>query len=67
MTEFELTIGETTSVVVTKELPYGVLVESTSGLPGMVTGAKAELGVWLRVKVTAVEHDKRRFAAVAAA
>jgi len=65
MTEFELTVGERTDVVVTKELPYGVLVETASGLAGMVTGAKPEVGTWLRVEVTAVDADKHRFAATA--
>ena len=40
-TRADLSVGDLVAARVTKVLPYGFLVESLAGVPGMVTGARA--------------------------
>ncbi|NES16420.1 MULTISPECIES: hypothetical protein [Micromonospora] len=53
--------GDVVAATVTKVLPFGVLVETPAGVPGLVRGARAEVGAVVRVYVR--EFDGRRFAA----
>ncbi|MFD2762648.1 hypothetical protein [Micromonospora eburnea] len=48
-------------MTVTKVLPFGVLVETPAGVPGLVRGARAEVGAVTTVRVH--EFDGERFAA----
>ncbi|HWO64324.1 MAG TPA: hypothetical protein VNO31_30255 [Umezawaea sp.] len=53
--------GDVIAVSVTKVLPFGVLVETPAGVPGLVRSATAEVGQVVDVRV--VEFDGRRFSA----
>ncbi|MFB9235066.1 hypothetical protein ACFFWC_05880 [Plantactinospora siamensis] len=53
--------GDVLAVTVTKVLPFGVLVETPAGVPGLVPGATAGVGTPVDVRVG--EFDGRRFAA----
>ncbi|SCL57687.1 hypothetical protein GA0070604_3675 [Micromonospora eburnea] len=53
--------GDVVTVTVTKVLPFGVLVETPAGVPGLVRGARAEVGAVTTVRVH--EFDGERFAA----
>jgi predicted RNA-binding protein with RPS1 domain len=54
-------IGEVIAVSVTKVLPFGVLVETPAGVPGLVRPATAEVGQVVNVRVAAL--DGQRFSA----
>ncbi|MEU5720832.1 hypothetical protein [Micromonospora sp. NPDC047738] len=53
--------GDVVAVTVTKVLPFGVLVETPAGVPGLVRSAKAEVGTVVNVRVR--EFDGQRFGA----
>ncbi|MCW3815910.1 hypothetical protein ONA91_15810 [Micromonospora sp. DR5-3] len=53
--------GDVIAATVTKVLPFGVLVETPAGVPGLVRGTKAEVGTVVTVRVR--EFDGQRFAA----
>lgn len=40
-----------------------VLVRTMTGIPGMNAGVQIDVGARLRVRVTAIDRDKKRFAA----
>ena len=54
-------IGDVIRVSVTKVLPFGVLVETPAGVPGLVRPATAEVGQVVNVRVA--EFDGQRFSA----
>jgi predicted RNA-binding protein with RPS1 domain len=54
-------VGDVVAVTVTKVLPFGVLVETQAGVPGLVRSGKAEVGTVVDVRVQ--EFDGQRFAA----
>lgn len=62
-TRADLSVGDLVAARVTKVLPYGFLVESLAGVPGMVTGARAKPGEDVRLEVTSVDVDNNRFSA----
>lgn len=49
---------------VTSRTPFGVLVESESGIPGLVLGSSARPGDSLTVRVETFDVEKVRFSAV---
>ncbi|MDQ4212482.1 hypothetical protein [Microbacterium capsulatum] len=57
-----LEAGDVISAVVTKALPFGVLVEY-AGVPGLARGVQAEPGVALDVRVLEFDATLRRFSA----
>ena len=59
-----LQAGDVVPATVTKVLPFGVLVETTTGVPGLVHPAQVEVGTVVNVRVR--EFDGRRFAATVA-
>jgi hypothetical protein len=65
MSDQPLTVGDVVTAMVTKSVPFGVLVEY-AGVPGLVRAVKSEPGAGLRVRVTAYDAGERRFAAEAA-
>jgi len=48
---------------VTSRTPFGVLVESGSGIPGLVLASSAQAGDDLTVRVESFDADKARFSA----
>jgi ribosomal protein S1 len=55
-------VGDQFAVTVTKVLPFGVLVETKSGVAGMVTNLqKAVVGDTVTVLVDRVDEKKHRF------
>lgn len=51
---------------VTQRTPFGVLVESESGIPGLVLESSAETGDAVTVRVESFDAEKLRFSAVVA-
>ncbi len=51
---------------VTQRTPFGVLVETESGIPGLVLESTAEAGESLTVRVESFDAEKVRFSAVLA-
>jgi predicted RNA-binding protein with RPS1 domain len=50
-------------VVIAKVVPFGALVETRSGMPGLVRGAVGDIGATLRVEVVSVDEAEQRFSA----
>jgi predicted RNA-binding protein with RPS1 domain len=63
MTRVPLSSGDVVNVVITKVLPFGALVESGSGVPGLVRGAAGDVGASVRVEVVEVDTTEQRFSA----
>jgi ribosomal protein S1 len=61
MSESTVKPGDTVRVTVTKVLPFGVLVETATGLPGLVKPVGPQRGDVVSVTVTAVDDDEHRF------
>jgi hypothetical protein len=55
--------GDTFDVVVTRELPYGALVQTPAGVAGLVRGARATAKSTLRVRVVEYDAALGRFSA----
>ncbi|MGI5127890.1 hypothetical protein ACQEVB_13855 [Pseudonocardia sp. CA-107938] len=53
--------GDVIAVRVTKVLPFGVLVETSTGVPGLMRPGRVELGAVVDVRVD--EFDGERFSA----
>lgn len=53
--------GDVIAVSVTKVVPFGVLVETPAGVPGLVRSATYAVGEVVNVRV--VEFDGERFSA----
>jgi ribosomal protein S1 len=53
--------GDTVRVTVTKVLPFAVLVETATGMPGLVKHVGSQRGDALTVTVTAVDVEQHRF------
>ena len=51
---------------VTSRTPFGALIESESGIPGLVLGSSAQPGDSLTVRVESFDAEKVRFSAVEA-
>ena len=56
--------GDTVRVTVTKVLPFAVLVETATGVPGLVRHVGPRQGDVLAVNVTAVDDELRRFSGI---
>jgi predicted RNA-binding protein with RPS1 domain len=56
--------GDVIAVSVTKVLPFGVLVETPAGVPGLVRSAAAGIGHVVNVRVD--DFDGQRFSATIA-
>jgi ribosomal protein S1 len=63
MTGNLLNPGDEIDVVVKFAKPFGLLVQSGSGVPGLVRGASAEVGVTVRVRVIEYDATESRFSA----
>lgn len=61
MSEPTVQPGDTVRVTVTKVLPFAVLVETATGMPGLVKHIGPQQGDVLSVTVTAVDADQHRF------
>lgn len=53
--------GDLIEVTVTRNLPFGVFVESSAGVPGLVRGVSAAIGQTMRVRVVSYDVDRQRF------
>lgn len=53
--------GDLIEVTVTRNLPFGVFVESSAGVPGLVRGASAAIGQTMRVRVVSYDAERQRF------
>ncbi len=62
-TAADMSVGDLVTARVATVLPYGVLVESTTGVPGLVAGFDADVDEPGRLKVTSVDIDNGRFSA----
>lgn len=58
--------GDQLTARVTRRAPFGALVESESGIPGLVLNTSAKPGDSLTVRVESFDADKVRFSAVLA-
>jgi ribosomal protein S1 len=61
MSEPTVRPGDTVRVTVTKVLPFAVLVETATGMPGLVKHVGPQHGDVMTVTVTAVDDDQHRF------
>ena len=61
MSEPILKPGDTVRVTVSKVLPFAVLVETATGMPGLVRHVGPQHGDVMTVTVTAVDDDQHRF------
>ena len=61
MSEPTVKPGDTVRVTVTKVLPFAVLVETATGMPGLVKHVGPQHGDVMTVTVTAVDDDQHRF------
>jgi len=61
MTRIPLRSGDVIDVVIAKVLPFGALVETGSGVPGLVRGADGDVDATLRVRVVDVDEAEHRF------
>lgn len=66
MTGTLLHAGDELDAIVTKVIPFGLLVESDSGVPGLVRGGVATVGTTVRVRVTEFDAAESRFSATIA-
>jgi ribosomal protein S1 len=64
MSEPAVKPGDTVRVTVTKVLPFAVLVETETGMPGLVELAAPRQGDVMTVAVTAVDEHQRRFSGI---
>ena len=64
MTGTLLKPGGEIDVVVTSGKPFGLLVESDAGVPGLVRGGSAAVGATLRVRVIEFDAGESRFNAM---
>jgi ribosomal protein S1 len=58
--------GDVIDVTVAAPKPFGTFVETESGVPGLVRGARAAVGTVVRVRVTKYEADESRSSATPA-
>jgi tellurite resistance protein TehA-like permease len=58
--------GDEIDVVVTSAAPFGILVRTRAGVPGLVTGASAEVGAVVRVCVVDYDDAESQFRATLA-
>ncbi|MBE1584042.1 hypothetical protein ACFPOI_28660 [Nonomuraea angiospora] len=63
MTGTLLNAGDELDVVVTSAKPFGLFIESDSGVPGLVRGGGAAVGATVRVRVIEFDAAKSRFSA----
>jgi len=63
MTGNLLKTGDEIDVVVKSAKPFGLLVESGAGVPGLVRGGSAAVGTTLRVRVVEFDAVESRFSA----
>ena len=61
MSEPAVKAGDTVRVTVTKVLPFAVLVETATGMPGLVKHVGPQQGDVITVNVTAVDDGQQRF------
>jgi ribosomal protein S1 len=66
MTGTLLKTGDELDATVTATTPFGTLVESESGVPGLVSRARAVVGDVVRVRVTEFDAVESRFSATLA-
>ena len=64
MSESAVKPGDTVRVTVTKVLPFAVLVETATGMPGLVKHVGPQHGDVITVNVTAVDDDQQRFSGI---
>ena len=63
MTRVPLNSGDVIDVAIAKVLPFGALVESGAGVPGLVRGAVGDIGATLRGEGVDVDETEHRFSA----
>ena len=61
MSEPTVRPGDAVPVTVTKVLPFAVLVETATGISGLVRQVGPQLGDVITVNVTAFDNDQQRF------
>ncbi|MEV6210136.1 hypothetical protein [Kitasatospora sp. NPDC051914] len=59
-----LNAGDEVDVVVKSAKPFGLFVESDSGVQGLVSGGGATVGAAVRVRVIEFDAAKSRFSAI---
>lgn len=65
MSDQPVRVGEEITAIVTKAVPFGVLVEF-GGVPGLVCGVNREPGAVLQLRVVDYDTAKHRLSATAA-
>ncbi|MGV9680587.1 hypothetical protein ACWDSJ_35395 [Nocardia sp. NPDC003482] len=66
MAEALIRAGAEIDAVVQLVKPFGLLVRTGTGVPGLVRGASAETGATIRVRVLEFDSDALRFSAALA-
>lgn len=66
MTRIPLTDGDEVDAVVTTVTPFGVLVRTESGVPGLVRAARDDVGTLLHLRVVEFDPVEQRFSATMA-
>jgi hypothetical protein len=61
-----LTPGDEVVAVVTTVTPFGVLVRTDTGVPGLVRAARDDVGTVLRLRVVEFDPGEHRFSAIVA-
>jgi ribosomal protein S1 len=64
MSEPTVKPGDTVRVTVTKVLPFAVMVETATGISGLVKRVGPQQGDVMTVTVTAVDDDQHRFSGI---
>lgn len=63
MAEILLNPGDELEATVTSSKPFGVFVTSELGVPGLVKGARADVGTTLHVRVNEFDVESTQFSA----
>lgn len=53
--------GDLIEVTVTRNLPFGILVDTPAGVPGLVRGVTVAIGETVRVRVVSYDVGRQRF------
>ena len=63
MTRIPLEPGDDVDAVVTTVAPFGVLVRTDDGVPGLVRGLDEAVGTVVHLRVVAYDDEQHRFSA----
>ncbi|HVD22612.1 MAG TPA: hypothetical protein VNC23_05915 [Lapillicoccus sp.] len=66
MTRTSLSAGDEVDAVVTTVTPFGVLVRTEAGVPGLVRATREGVGTLMHLRVVEFDPDEQRFSATVA-